>query len=178
MKQNLILLFTILVLTGCSTYAVDRYSISSDNIVALRSCGVDKLNVGEVTCFEPDLKEIMCRGVGPIKTPDGNTYSDFIKEALIDELQMADIYSVEAPITLTGHLEDIDFNSTTGDWNLALTIHSSNGQAISVTENYKYKTSWYGETACNQTAQALMPAVQNIINKVVTDKDFSNLLRQ
>ena len=110
-------------------------------------------------------------------TPDGNTYADFIKEALIDELQMAELYSVEAPTLLTGHLDDINFNSTTGDWNLALTIKSSNGQSISVTENHKYKTSFYGETACNQTAQALMPAVQDTINRVVTHKNFSNLLR-
>jgi hypothetical protein len=177
MKQNFVWLLTILVLTGCSTYAVDRYSISADNVVAFRSLGENKLSVGEFTSFKPGLKEIMCRGVGPIKTFDGNTFVDFIKEALIDELQIAEVYSSEAPIILTGHLENIDFSSNSGQWNLSLTVKSSNGQTTSVTEEYKYTTSFYGETACNQTAQALMPAVQNLINKVVTDQNFSNLLR-
>jgi hypothetical protein len=177
MKQNLVWLLTILVIKGCSKYAVDRYSISADNVVAFRSLGLNKLNVGEFTSFKPGLKEIMCRGVGPIKTPDGNTFADFIKEALIDELQIAEIYSIEAPVILTGHLENIDFSSNTGEWNLTLSVKSSNEQSISITENYKYTTSFFGETACNQTAQALMPAVQNLISKLVTNPNFSNLLR-
>jgi hypothetical protein len=36
----------------------------------------------------------------------------------------------------------------------------------------------YGETACNQTAQALMPAVQNLVGKVVRDPAFVELVRR
>ena len=57
-----------------------------------------------------------------------------------------------------------------------MTISSSNGNAISVTESYEFTSSFYGETACNQTAQALMPAVQNLIGKIVQDKGFSKLV--
>jgi hypothetical protein len=35
---------------------------------------------------QPDLREITCRAVDPIKTPDGETYAEFIRKALIDEL--------------------------------------------------------------------------------------------
>lgn len=177
MKLNLICLLSILVLAGCSTYAVDRYSISADNVTVFRALNLEKISVGEFTSFKPGLNEIVCRGVGPIKTPDGNTFADYIKESLIDELQIAEIYSLEAPIILTGHLENIDFSSADGIWNLALTVKSSNGQSISVTEEYRYTTSFYGETACNQTAQALMPSVQNLIKKIVTNADFPNLVR-
>ena len=176
MKYNLVCFITFLVLTGCSTYAVDRYSISADNVVALRNLGAKRVNVGEFTSYIPGLKEITCRAVGPIKTPDGNTFADFIKEALIDELQMAEIYSTDASNTLTGHLEKIDFDSNTGKWSLALIVNSSNGHSVSVSEEYKYATSFYGETACNQTAQALMPAVQNLIKKVITNQNFYNLV--
>ncbi len=177
MNKCLILLVAVLALTGCSTYAVDRYSISADNVVALRALGPSKTSVGEFSSSKQGLKEIMCRAVGPIKTPDGNTFADFIKEALIDELQMAEIYSANSPIILTGNLDNINFDSNSGKWNLALTVKSSNGQTISVSEEYKYTTSFYGETACNQTAQALMPATQNLIKKVVTNQDFSFLLK-
>jgi len=58
-----------------------------------------------------------------------------------------------------------------------LTVTSSNGQSLSVSEEYKYASSYYGETACNQTAQALMPAVQNVVGKVVRHPNFPALLR-
>ena len=125
----------------------------------------------------------MCRALGPIKTPDGNTFADYIKESLIDELQIAEVYSIEAPIILTGHLENIDFYSMRdkfveeGAWNLALTVKSSNGQSISVSEEYKFTSSYYGQTACNQTAQALMPSVQNLIKKIVANSVFPDLVR-
>jgi hypothetical protein len=119
----------------------------------------------------------MCRGVGPIKTPDGQTFENFIKKALVDELKIAEAYSNSATITLTGNLDAIDFSSNSGTWNLALTVNSSNGHSLSASENYSYTTSFYGETACNQTAQALMPAVQNLIGKVVQNNEFRKLIQ-
>ena len=62
------------------------------------------------------------------------------------------------------------------EWNLGLTVLSSNGKSITVIENYKFTSSFFGETACNQTAQALMPAVQNLIGKLTRSPQFINLL--
>jgi len=76
-----------------------------------------------------------------------------------------------------GRLNSIDFSSASGTWNLDLTVSSSNGRSLNVAENYSYTTSFYGETACNQTAQALMPAVQDLIGKVVHAPEFPALLK-
>jgi hypothetical protein len=57
-----------------------------------------------------------------------------------------------------------------------MTIKSSNGKFMVVTEDYSCKTSYYGEKASNQTAQALMPAVQNLVGKIVRAPDFIGLL--
>jgi hypothetical protein len=165
------------VMSGCSTYSANRYSISVDNVTALKAINGTKLNVGGFTASKPGQTEIMCRGVGPIKTPDGQTFENFIRKALVDELKMAEAYSSSAPITLTGNLDAIDFSSNSGTWNLALTVNSSNGNSLSTSENYSYTTSFYGETACNQTAQALMPAVQNLIGKVVRTSEFGELIK-
>jgi hypothetical protein len=120
----------------------------------------------------------MCRGVGPIKTPDGEAFEHFVRKAFVDELTIAEIYSSDAPITIRGRLDGIDFSSGVGaTWNIALTVTSSNGQSLSVSEEYGYTSSYYGETACNQTAQALMPAVQNVVGKVVRHPNFPALLR-
>lgn len=168
-------IFILLVVSGCSTYSVNRYAISADNVTELRKLNDTMVNVGGFTSSDPK-SEIMCRGVGPIKTPDGDTFAHFIKEALIDELQIAEQYAPDAEVTLTGNLDYIDFSSNSGIWKIKLTVVSSNGISITVSENYSYTSSFYGETACNQTAQALMPAVQNLIATLVNHPHFEALV--
>ncbi len=167
-----------IVLSGCSTYAAQRYSISATNVTALRAFrGGPGVNVGPFTAAEPGRSDIMCRGVGPIKTPDGEPFEAFVRKALIDELTIAEVYAAGAPIMLTGRLDRINFfSSGEAAWDLALTVQSSNGNKLSVAEKYIFTSSWYGETACNQTAQALMPAVQNLVGRVVRHPDFATLL--
>ena len=178
MKQFFGFMVLVALLSGCSTYSANRYSISADNIVALRSLNGKTINVGAFSSSEPGKSEIMCRGVGPIKTPDGEPFSEFIRKALLDELRIANVFSPTSPTTLTGNLDKIDFSSSDGSWNLALTIMSSNRKSMTVSENYSYTTSFYGETACNQTAQALMPAIQNLVGKVVRSPDFMALISE
>jgi hypothetical protein len=55
-----------------------------------------------------------------MKTPAGETYADFIRQALIDELKIAAVYDAAAPVTLTGHVNSIDFSSMAGQSVLAL----------------------------------------------------------
>ena len=165
-----------LFISGCSTYAANRYSISVDNVTALKTLSGTQLNVGQFTATKPGLTEITCRGVGPIKTPDGETFENYVRESFIDELKLAELYSENAPVTLTGNLDNIDFSSNSGTWDLSLTIKSSNGKVISVSETHSFKTSFYGETACNQTAQSLMPAVQDLISKIIRNPEFPLLV--
>jgi len=176
MKRLLPLSLLLFLTTGCSTYTVLRYAPSTDNVVALRALEGKSINVGAFTAATPGQTEIMCRAVGPIKTPDGEPFSDYVRKAFLDDLRIANVYSDSAKITITGHLDAIDFSSNSGEWHLSLTVKSTNGKSMSVSENYKYKTSFYGETACNQSAQALMPAVQNLVGRVVRSAEFKNLL--
>lgn len=164
-------------ISGCSTYSANRYSISTDNVVALRSLNGKTVNIGSFTgTRDANRSEIMCRGVGPIKTPDSEAFPEYVRKALLDELRIANAHSSSAPVTLTGNLDSIDFSSNSGSWNLALTVKSSNGKSLSLNESYKFTSSFYGETACNQTAQALMPAVQNLVGKLVRSPEFPSLL--
>lgn len=177
LKKLSLISIVLLGVSSCSTYSVNRYAVSVDNVSTLKSVAGENINVGEFNSVEESKTSIMCRGVGPIKTPDGKTFEGFIRKAFVDELTMADAYNADAPVTLTGTLESIDFSSASGSWDIAMTINSSNGKSISVLESYSFTSSFYGETACNQTAQALMPAVQNLIGKIVQNSDFPNLIK-
>jgi len=112
-----------------------------------------------------------------VSTPDGEYFEDFIRKAFLDELRFAEKFSTEADITITGHLEKIDFNSFSGTWYIIMTISSSNGKSFQVSEEYGYETSFlFGEIACYLTAEALMPAVQNLITKIINHNMFADLL--
>ncbi|MFN7961847.1 MAG: hypothetical protein U0002_11295 [Thermoanaerobaculia bacterium] len=176
MNRSLHCLVVSLLVAGCSTYATSRYSASVDNVMALKSYQGHSVSVGEFTSAKPGLRELPCRAVGPITTPDGEPFSEFVRKALIDELRLAEVYAPNAPVTLAGHLAEIDFSSVSGDWNIQLTVKSTNGKSLSVSEKYSYRTSYFGETACNQTAQALMPAVQDLIGRLVRGPEFRTLI--
>lgn len=165
--------------SGCSTYSADRYAISVDNREALKASNPDgkPVSLGEFTATEPKT-EITCRAVGPVKTPDGQPFSEYIRKSLEDELKVAEMYSKDSDLVISGNLDNIDFNSNGGSWMLSLTVMSNNGESFKVDEVYDYKSSWYGETACNQTAQALMPAVQDLIRKVTTHSTFSRMINK
>lgn len=176
MKNLLILSIITLLTSGCSNMAVNRYLVSTDNVIALRSMNGNALNIGVFTATTPEQKDIWCRGGAPIKTPDGEPFSEYIRKAFLDEMKIANAYSPTAPVTLTGNLDAIDFSSTNGNWSLALTVNTSNGKSMTVAESYAYSPSFIGETACNQTAQAFMPAVQNLVGKVVRSPEFAALV--
>lgn len=171
---SLLLLF--LLATGCSTYAANRYSVDADNVVALRGYSDSKVAVGTFTASKPGQYSLNCRMVGPIQTPGKVPFSEYIRDALISELQMAEVYDSESSVVLTGHLADIKFSSTSGGWEISLNVASSNGSSFSVFTTYDYSSSLWGETACNQTAQALAPAVQDLIRTVVFHEQFPHLM--
>jgi hypothetical protein len=61
-------------------------------------------------------------------------------------------------------------------WHLLITLSDSANRSFVASEDYDYQSSFIGETACNQAAQALMPAVQNLIRKIVSNPEFRSML--
>ena len=177
MRHWLVSLLAIGLLTGCSSYAVSRYGASVPNVTALRQMGGAPVSVGKFSATGESKKEITCRAVGPIKTPDERPFEEYVRKALIDELQLAGIYAESAPVTLTGNLDKMDFSSTDGKWMLAMSVKSSNGRALTVANDHAYDTSFIGEKACALTAQAFGPAVQTLIGKLVHHPDFPEQLK-
>jgi hypothetical protein len=187
-SRLIVLLLTALVSSACGSYTIPRYGLSADNVLALRKVG-QKVNVGPFTTSTPGRAEIGCRGKGPVKTPDERPFEDYIRRALIDELKVAEMLSDSAPVTLTGNLTKIDFNSMKGEWTMDMTFASSNGRSLALPTLYSFKTgptftlSQLGsqaaadERACAETAQAFPAAVQVLIGKLVHHPEFTTLFQ-
>lgn len=157
-------------LGGCANFATGRYTVSTDNVVALRSLSGTQIAVGEFTDPE-NRRELACQYHGPMVTLDGETFASFIGKAFADELKMAGLYSATAPVTITGRLDQIDNSTAFGtDWELTLTVFASTGRSGTITEKYDYKGSVFSfdpGAECEQVALAFVPAVQNLIGKII-----------
>ena len=176
MKKIFILLM-IASLAACSTMQPPRYSISVDNVQALKKFEDASLMVSEFT--QSTSFNSSCRLMGPIEPADGLTFPEFIGKAFNDELKMARIYSEEGT-KISGDITKVDFSSTSGltngFWDIAITLKSSNGKTLQATNKYTFKSGFDAITACNATADALSPAVQDLIKKAVTNPEFESLL--
>lgn len=165
-------------LAGCSTYRASPYVVSADTLQMLRAYrGTTTVAVAPFTTTMPGQREMKCREKGQFTTPDGETFEEFIRQAFVSELTKAELYAPVAPITLTGRLLTIDFSQGVADasWTFQLELRSSNGHWVTVLERYPIPGG-ADPASCRQTARALMPAVQDLVAKIVRQPGFSRLL--
>jgi len=166
------------VLSGCSTVTPARYAVSVDVNDELEKFEGQAVYLAQLDA--PQEYNPNCRLMGPIRAGDGMTIPEFIQDAFNDEFKFADIYDQDNGVPLTGKMEKVDFSSssgmTNGWWELSIVLDSPNGKSLSVDDRYEFKSGFDAITACNQTAQALVAAVQDLIRKVVSDPQFASLL--
>lgn len=171
---------SMLLLSACSQFHVPPYSVRYETVNTLKQIGKEtpvKLTVGSVSGVNQSETTIMCRGVGPIKTGSGNTFGHYMRDALTAELSIADIYLADSSYKIDLDFTEFDFASTSGNWTMGASV-SVNGSSFPVEINHSFSPSWFGETACDQTAQAMLPATQEFIKKLVSDPGFSAAVRQ
>lgn len=173
--RSLLLILTGFLLAGCETYTAPRYGMSADNIVALRSLSPVRIKVSPFA--EPKQFDRGCRAAGPITAADDVGFAEYIRKALADELKVAGVYDEGASLVLAGSVDNLAFSSTTGSWDIALTVTSSNGKSVSVKEHYEFPSAFAAVNACKRVADAYFPAVQNVIRKLVTSPDFRGLVQ-
>jgi len=166
--------------TGCATMTPSPYAVSVENSRALKKYS------GQVIRMESMVSHAnynpYCRLVASISAPDGVGIPQFIQNAFNDELRFAGSHS-EGGISLFGTLDKIQFSSgpllhhRSGWWNLGLTLKSNNGRTLSIESHHEFRSAFDPRTACNQTAVALVAAVQNLLNKTFNDPAFRELLQ-
>lgn len=173
------LVLAVIAVSACDTYVPPRYSISADNNAALKNADMGSISVG--TFSGPKTFNNACRAAGPISPPDGMTFAQYIQDALADELKIADRFADgEGDVTLSGTVEQLAFSSsrglTGGSWDIGLRVDSSNGRSMVVAEHYEFKSGFVATTACKQTAEAFVPAVQNLIGTLINSRNFPGLV--
>ncbi|MGL6260279.1 hypothetical protein [Vibrio sp. WXL210] len=177
MKKSIVIAFCGLALTACSTMQPPRYASSVDNVVKLKEFDGAKVKVGSLSLAASF--DANCRLRGAIEPADGLSVPEFIAKAINDELKMASIYSSDGS-EITGEVSKIEFSSTSGltngYWDIGVILESSNGNSIKAEHKYSFKSGFDANTACNATADALTPAVQNLIKTAINHPEFPSLI--
>ena len=181
MTRIIALIGIALLSAGCMTITPGRYSILVDNHQALKKYAGSQVRIAAM--LTPVNYRASCRLItGKILGPDGMSIAQFVEKAFNDELKLANIYS-DNGVSLIGSLTEINFSSghggllASGWWDLSLTLNSGNGKSMRVANRYEFESGLDRNVACDRTARALTPAVQDLIKKAVTDPQFGTLLR-
>jgi hypothetical protein len=158
--------------SGYSSSAVTASAASE----ALRGATV---RIGPFTAKGAAEDGLMCRASGRIHVEDGPGFADFLRRALILEVRSAGALSDQAPVILTGTVSRFEFSTVMpmGAWTIELTLTSSNGSAVTVSEVYDFDVGRVGDDPCALTAAAAVPAVQQLITRILKHPKFADLLK-
>jgi hypothetical protein len=176
LRQGFGPLVAILLLTGCSVSGA-QYAVHPDTITALRSHTGKTVKLAPFTSDKPGKSEIMCRAANMIQTPAGVPFEKYVEDAFRTEIVVAGLESANAPVTLTGHLERMHFQTfAEAAWELQVTLTSSNGRRLTVVEDYGFNWHFDAMGACREAATAMALAVQSLVRKAVQHPEFAGLL--
>jgi hypothetical protein len=169
-------LLGMLFLAGCSVSA-GPYAVHPDTISALRSYMGKSVKLAPFTSDKPGKSEVMCRAAAMIQTPQGVPFEKYVEDAFRTELLVAGLESPTAPVTLTGHLEQMHFQTfSKASWELQMTLASSNGRRLAIAEDYAFNWHFAGDSGCREAATAMALAVQSLVRKAVQHPEFAGLL--
>ena len=170
----------IIVLSGCANKVHD-YSVSTDNLMALKSLSksTKDVNLGKFTDSGRNESSTMCRLATPVGTPKGETFASYIQNALKKELIISDIYNENAKTIITANLDETYGSTTLGDayWSFKMTLKSSNGQSYKVNSRYDYESSFTAMSACSEMQRSYPLAVQKLIGQIIRNPKFIRLTK-
>jgi hypothetical protein len=169
-----------LLMAGCSTIQPASYANYGDNTFALRKVSGAKVRV--VSMNDLSKFDSGCRMAGTMKTAGNRPMAEFIKDSLNDELKFAGLYSDDPGTSeLSATLNSAEFSSMTnltrGFWSFSLQVSNrANGRSLVENSRYDFDSGFDAMTACMNSANAITPAVQRLIYKVVSDPSFPGLV--
>lgn len=181
MKKSLlfsssVVLATVL-FTGCGI-KTSEYNVSADNVQKLRDYKELKLDVSNFTATKAGESSILCRLAETVSTPKGESFEEYIKDALISELKMAGTFDKNSDLKVSGNLNNIYGSTMFGDayWEINVTITSTNGKSLTVNTKREYPSSYLASTACNNMGTSFSPTIKQLIADILNHKDFPSLL--
>lgn len=170
--------------TGCAMVA-PQYSASINNVQVLKDSGNYTAKVGEFTAGKDKAyaNPISIRG-STLASPYGDSYANYVAEALKQELSLAKKLSPDADMEILGTVlkNDIDATGASIGWAEieARFIMKRSGQVRYdqvKSVRHEFPSSFAGAVAIPKAVQEYPVAVQKLLNQLYTDKVFIEALK-
>jgi hypothetical protein len=169
------------VMVGCSTTNSIPYKASTSNVITIQNtlkASNTKVTLGTFSMGSGVTEELLCRLMGPVKVAPGKTLSAYIKEAFQEELFLAQAYDTNASVKIEGQIEKLAFSSVSpANWEISMRVSSNKSPGYTVAVKYNYDTSFDAISACRNVADAFAPAVQELLRQVVSNPQFTQLVK-
>lgn len=169
-----------LLLSACETTTAIPYQASTQNVISAQRTlkpANSKVTLGAFTSSGKDADKPNCRAAGQLDVAPGKSVEAFIRDAFQTELFMANGYDEAAATSISANVDRVEVNTVgTGAWTIAMTVKSNAyPQGYSVSTTYPFASSFSAVNACKNAVAAFNPAVQELLNKVVSTPDFAKL---
>lgn len=163
-----------LALTGCISFQAPSYTSAPESLAALKQAH-STYNVALISTAANDDGAITCRGAGPVTVGKGKTYADYVVDALAQDLKKTNTYSPQAPETIKATYTKIDFQSSLGAANWYINgVYTIGAETATVDTTYNDRSSFAGDTACNNMARYFPKAVAAHLNQLYNTHLFKN----
>lgn len=179
-KRPFVAILVVFFVSACGTVSPPRYSLNADTNMILR--GMQGVSIAVVSVRDNSSFDATCRLSVSIEVSDNRNIAQFIGDSFNDEFKFAGIYGGSDSMNkLNLVLNRAAFSSkdglTKGWWDLTITLRNARtGKSLQASTWYTFISGFEGNAACNQTANALTPAVQDLIKNVVLQKKFERLI--
>ena len=138
-------------LSGCSQ-PIASYTSDPQSTNLLRGGNARIKLVLKPAAFSDD-GSIMCRLVGRISLPDGQSFGQYLMEALHQDLKSSELMDQAIGKELTLHLKRVDFSSALGATNWFLDVeYESMNEKFMLSTVYNDRSSYVGAKACGNIA--------------------------
>jgi len=159
------------VLSGCVS-SIPSYSTDPATSASLKGAR----SKAKVTALPPgfdDTGSIICRAVGPVTLPTGQTFSQYVADALRVELASAGAHDPQGGVELRMKLVRVDFQTTLGATNWYIDgEYAIGGSSYVVSTVYNDRSSYLGDKACANVALYFKPALARHIRDVFGHPTF------
>ncbi|MGR5409058.1 hypothetical protein [Vibrio alfacsensis] len=176
MKPRIIIAFSMLTLSGCSTFPIHSYSPQAGNTNALSNVQT-KLSVASLPASFTDTGVVQCRGAGPVKFTNGDTFTKYVVSSLESELIEGNKYQVASPKEIKVKLTRVDFETTLGNTNWYIDGKYTLGDSIAyVSTIYNDKSSYMADKACRNMGVYFPKAVAKHLQQLIASPEFNRFV--
>jgi len=178
MWKSITSLLAISLLTSCTNYQAESFTVNSVDVYAAESHVSSQVQVAPLSADSPGQNSIFCRGLNKaVYLPNKTTFVHYIEDALKSTLIQANRYNEQATNQLRGTITLVDFNTTAGRWHLVGKFNINNSIPVTIDGVYSFPSAWDNELACQNAAAAFNQAVGNFIHDIFAEPKLQSALK-